>query len=111
MQTNIFEWYIDASRADVDMSANGKSFAPDRFALHSESAHESLPMAKHAIREELVGILSFIAIIWCVFVFRKALPIQIESFGITPRTLRGLVGIPAAPFLHANLEHLTSNTI
>jgi membrane associated rhomboid family serine protease len=32
-------------------------------------------------------------------------------FGIVPRTTSGLVGILAAPFLHANLAHLTANTV
>jgi membrane associated rhomboid family serine protease len=68
-------------------------------------------MAKHTIREELVGVLAFVGFIWCVFLIGQILPIQIESFGVTPRTLRGLVGIAAAPFLHANLGHLISNTI
>ncbi len=33
------------------------------------------------------------------------------SYGIVPRTLLGLRGILFAPFLHANLNHLISNTI
>ncbi len=68
-------------------------------------------MAKHTVREEFYGVLAFIGVVWCVFVVGHLLPIQIESFGITPRTYRGLVGIPAAPFLHANLGHLLSNTV
>jgi len=68
-------------------------------------------MAKHTIREELYGVLAFIAFMWCVFIVGHFLPFRLDSFGIMPRTLRGLVGIPAAPFLHANLGHLISNTI
>lgn len=33
------------------------------------------------------------------------------SFGIVPRTMSGLRGILFAPFLHANLQHLLSNTV
>ena len=68
-------------------------------------------MAKHSVREEINGVLAFVGIIWCVFVVGHILPFRLESFGVTPRTLQGLVGIPAAPFLHANLSHLISNTI
>jgi membrane associated rhomboid family serine protease len=68
-------------------------------------------MAKHAIRDELFGVLAFVGLIWCVFVVGHVLPFRLESFGVTPRTLIGLVGIPAAPFLHANLGHLLANTI
>ncbi|MGC8643469.1 MAG: rhomboid family intramembrane serine protease, partial [Isosphaeraceae bacterium] len=34
-----------------------------------------------------------------------------DHYGVVPRTAIGLVGIPAMPFLHANLHHLISNTI
>jgi membrane associated rhomboid family serine protease len=68
-------------------------------------------MAKHSVRDELTGVLAFIGLVWCVFVVGHVLPFRIESYGITPRSLRGLVGIPAAPFLHANLAHLISNTV
>jgi membrane associated rhomboid family serine protease len=68
-------------------------------------------MAKHSIRDELVGVLVFVGVIWCVFIVGQILPFQLDSYGITPRTLRGLVGIPASPFLHADLAHIVSNTI
>ena len=68
-------------------------------------------MAKHSVREEVYGVLAFVGFVWCVFIVGQILPFRLASFGITPRTLKGLVGIPAAPFLHANLAHLMSNTI
>jgi membrane associated rhomboid family serine protease len=68
-------------------------------------------MAKHAIREELYGVLTFVGCVWSIFVVGHILPFRLESYGVVPRTLRGLIGIPAAPFLHANLEHLVSNTV
>ncbi|MCY2993633.1 MAG: hypothetical protein NTY19_38005 [Planctomycetota bacterium] len=46
-----------------------------------------------------------------VFILGRVLPFDINSLGVTPRTLVGLVGIPATPFLHANLHHLLSNTV
>ena len=66
---------------------------------------------KHTIREELNGVLVFVGVIWCVFFVGLVAPFKLDSFGVTPRTLVGLVGIPAMPFLHANLAHLLSNTI
>jgi membrane associated rhomboid family serine protease len=75
------------------------------------SAQERQSMAKHTVREELYGVLAFVGFVWCVFIVGYVLPFRLESFGVTPRTLKGLVGIPAAPFLHANLGHLISNTI
>jgi membrane associated rhomboid family serine protease len=68
-------------------------------------------MANHSVREELYGMLAFVGFVWCVFLIGHILPFRLESFGITPRTIHGLIGIPAAPFLHANLAHLISNTV
>ena len=68
-------------------------------------------MAKHAVREELHGVLLFVAVVWCVFLVGLVLPVQINAFGITPRSLVGLIGIPISPFLHANLRHLLGNTV
>jgi membrane associated rhomboid family serine protease len=68
-------------------------------------------MSKHTVREELFGVLAFIGVIWCVFIVGHVLPFRLESFGVIPRTVRGLVGIPTAPFLHANLEYLINNAV
>ncbi len=35
----------------------------------------------------------------------------LDRFGIAPRTLEGLAGIAAAPFLHGGFAHLIANTI
>jgi membrane associated rhomboid family serine protease len=56
-------------------------------------------------------VLAFVGFVWIVFILEYIRPFQLESFGVTPRTLRGLIGIPLAPFLHENLAHLISNTI
>lgn len=66
--------------------------------------------ASHTIKEELHGVLLFVGTIWAVFLVSLALP-SIDLWGVVPRTLVGLVGIPAMPFLHANLHHIVSNTV
>lgn len=48
---------------------------------------------------------------WGVFLLEFVMPVDLTSFGVIPRTSTGLVGIPAMPFLHANLQHIVSNTI
>ncbi|MGO9110675.1 MAG: rhomboid family intramembrane serine protease [Thermoguttaceae bacterium] len=65
--------------------------------------------ASHTIREELYGIVVFIGVIWGVFVVSRFVP-SLNEFGVVPRTLGGLTGIPAMPFLHADLHHILSNT-
>jgi len=65
--------------------------------------------ASHTIREELYGIIAFIGVIWGMFFVSWFVP-SLDDFGVAPRTLSGLIGIPAAPFLHENLHHILSNT-
>lgn len=40
-----------------------------------------------------------------------ALGHRLDAWGIAPRQVRGLAGIPLAPFLHGSLEHIAANTI
>jgi membrane associated rhomboid family serine protease len=68
-------------------------------------------MVKHSIREEVRGVLVFVGVVWCVFVVASVLPLSINSYGLTPRSPTGLIGIPLMPFLHADLKHLLSNTV
>jgi len=46
-----------------------------------------------------------------VFILNALLPINLNQFGIIPRSLSHLSGILFAPFLHGDLGHLLSNFI
>lgn len=63
----------------------------------------------HEVSRELRGILIFIVVIWIVFLADQLLPL--ERLGLVPRTLHGMPGIVAGPFLHVGLSHLVSNTV
>jgi membrane associated rhomboid family serine protease len=65
----------------------------------------------HGIREELRGIVIFIAAIWAVFMLEVAVPQTEAWLGLVPRTLRGTIGIVGMPLVHASLGHLVANTI
>ncbi|MEZ6134474.1 MAG: rhomboid family intramembrane serine protease [Pirellulaceae bacterium] len=66
---------------------------------------------KHTIREELHGVVAFVGAMWGVYALDWVVPGKFSDWGIVPRTLWGLVGIPLAPFLHAGFGHLLSNTV
>ena len=55
--------------------------------------------------------LFFIFTIWSIFILDIIIPIDFTKYGILPRTIFGLTGIPLSPFLHAGLFHIISNTI
>ncbi len=64
----------------------------------------------HTIREEINAVALFVGAIWVVFVISLAFP-ALDDYGVIPRRIIGLVGIPAMPFLHASFQHLLGNTI
>jgi membrane associated rhomboid family serine protease len=68
-------------------------------------------MAKHSIRDELFGVLVFVGLVWFVFIMDMILPFRINSLGVTPRSFVGILGVPLMPFLHADWNHLLSNTV
>ena len=53
----------------------------------------------------------FIASLWMVYLVDLIVPIDFNSYGLVPRTLHGLIGIPLMPFLHGSWGHLLGNTI
>jgi membrane associated rhomboid family serine protease len=69
-----------------------------------------MPNASHTIREEIHGVVLFVGAIWAVYFVSLVFP-GVDHYGVIPRRLGGLAGIAAMPFLHANLQHLLSNTV
>ena len=55
--------------------------------------------------------LTIVAIMWAVFIIDLIAGLNLNRFGIIPRQIEGIKGILFAPFLHANLAHLISNTV
>ncbi len=52
-----------------------------------------------------------VAIIWIVFILNYIFVVDFRAYGIRPRDIYGLIGIPLSPFLHGNYEHIISNSI
>lgn len=55
--------------------------------------------------------LFMLAVMWGTEVIDFVLPLDLDQYGITPRDLPGLLGIPLAPFLHGGFPHLIANTL
>jgi membrane associated rhomboid family serine protease len=54
-------------------------------------------------------IVILIGTIWAVFLLDLVLPL--ERLGLVPRSLSGLMGVIAMPFLHGGFDHLIGNTL
>lgn len=61
------------------------------------------------ILRDFRSVWSFVGLMWLAFIASIFFPFQF--FGIRPRTVIGLVGIPLGPFLHGDLLHLLMNTL
>lgn len=66
---------------------------------------------KHTIRQELHWVLLLVGAMWLVALTDLVLPIDLNRFGLIPRTIGGLIGIPCMPFLHGGWGHLFNNTV
>lgn len=54
--------------------------------------------------------IAWVGLLWLIEGIDYLTHQRLQTYGILPLELRGLVGIPLAPFLHGDLAHLTSNT-
>ena len=64
------------------------------------------------LKPVLSVVITFIAAIWVIeLVDLFAMSNKLDAWGIRPRSMWGLVGIPLSPFLHGGFRHLISNTI
>ena len=66
-------------------------------------------MSKSLVRVPLA--LYLLAIMWLVYVIEIVLPGNLNHWGILPREMSGLLGIPFAPFIHHGLWHLIGNSV
>ena len=58
----------------------------------------------------LVMLLALVAAMWVVAAANVILEYDLNQYGVVPRTLEGLRGVPLGPFLHGGFGHLLSNT-
>ena len=66
---------------------------------------------KSAFRTHLTVLSVFLAFLWAVHLVNAATGGHLSAFGIEPRSTRGLLGILFAPFLHADVSHIFSNSV
>lgn len=63
------------------------------------------------LRYAVLGAAALVAGIWIAWAAAWAFGWSLDDLGITPRTVRGLVGVLTAPLAHASFAHLMSNTL
>jgi membrane associated rhomboid family serine protease len=61
--------------------------------------------------QQMPVLLGYVALLWGIECINALLNHRLNRWGILPRTLTGLVGIPLSPFLHGSFAHLILNTV
>ncbi len=62
-------------------------------------------------KSSLVFPLRFVFLTWLILSIERYLGADFGFLGISPLTVKGLIGIIIAPLIHGSVEHLISNTI
>lgn len=63
------------------------------------------------VKKYLQPVLVLVGVIWVVEAVSLLLGHHLTNWGILPRSLSGLIGIPLAPLIHGGFWHALSNTI
>jgi membrane associated rhomboid family serine protease len=97
----------------IALPAGAKSIKVDSMKHQPESQS---PLATRyavlALRERLEWIAALLLSLWLVYCADWIVaPVGFASYGLTPRTVWGLLGIVTMPFLHRSLGHLLANTL
>jgi len=60
--------------------------------------------------KSLIFPLIFLFFLWSIRLFEEYFLVSFNHLGVLPLTLKGLIGIVTAPLVHADFNHLISNT-
>jgi membrane associated rhomboid family serine protease len=63
------------------------------------------------LKDKFQPIIILVVVIWAVEIVNFILGHGLTNWGILPRSITGLIGIPLAPFIHGGFWHTVSNTI
>lgn len=63
------------------------------------------------LKTNMLLIVQCIALLWVLEVVNLLLGHRLSNWGIVPRSVMGLVGIPLSPLLHGSVFHLLMNTV
>lgn len=72
---------------------------------------QTTPSRSQTRSDGLVVIGLLLALMWVLEIVDTIANHRLDEYGIEPREGDGLIGIVAAPFLHADFGHLASNTV
>jgi membrane associated rhomboid family serine protease len=76
-----------------------------------DPAYTGSPRSRANFRLALKIALGFVAAIWLIQLLSWAFGLELQQYGVRPRSASGLPGILFAPLLHNGFDHLIANTV
>ena len=67
--------------------------------------------ALRELKERAFWIVAFVVCMWAVALLNAFLGFRLDTWGLYPRTVKGVPGIFLAPLLHDGLRHVLANTV
>lgn len=64
-----------------------------------------------AVKDNARLLIQCVAVLWGIEICNLLLGHRLSHWGIVPRTVWGLIGIPLSPLLHGDVIHLLVNTL
>ncbi|MFD2696795.1 rhomboid family intramembrane serine protease [Mesonia sediminis] len=52
-----------------------------------------------------------VLLLWIIYWFEIKFHVNLNTYGVGPKSLKGLVGVLCAPFIHGSINHLYNNSI
>lgn len=68
-------------------------------------------VVSNRFKQSVTLVVGFVALLWIIELINIVTGRALNSYGLYPRALDGLVGIVTAPLLHSSVWHLFSNSI
>jgi membrane associated rhomboid family serine protease len=63
------------------------------------------------VKATVASVTLLLALMWIVGMVNILFDYRLSEYGVVPRTVDGLIGIPLMPFLHGSFDHLLVNTL
>jgi membrane associated rhomboid family serine protease len=76
-----------------------------------KSWRETWREIKRELKLQAVILFGFTALLWVLEIADNVLGLGLDAWGIRPRSMAGLIGIPLAPLLHGGYGHLAANSM
>ncbi len=92
------------------ISCSSVSFRGKVFFIKDFLQHDCVNTYEVPMKERITTIIGLVALLWGIEAINWFLDHRLSVYGIEPRSLSGLIGIVASPFLHGSILHLVSNT-